>query len=99
MDVGNGRENDYINSQVRLAGNKQERYWIAANDLKVENQFVSSNGSNKTYFNWDLDEPNQYKGNEDCVEVRLDRDGGWNDVPCNNKKTFVCEKREGMYNS
>ena len=97
MDVGTRNESDYINSQVRLVGNKRERFWIAVNDLKLENKFVSSDGSNQTFFNWDHNEPNQYEGNEDCVEVRLDRNGRWNDVPCNIRKSFVCEKHEGMY--
>ena len=96
VDVDSRKESDYINSQMRLWGNERERFWISAKYLWFDNKFVSSNGSNQIFFNWDHNEPN-FHANEYCVEVRLDRDGAWNDVPCKYKKSFVCEKRKGMY--
>ena len=39
---------------------------------------------------WDFNEPNNWLGNEACVEAI--RDIGWNDRYCNDKMPFVCER-------
>ena len=96
VDVDSRKLNDYINSQVRIAGNEKERFWIAAQYRKIDDKFINSNGSDQKFFNWAHGSPNQ-KGDKNCVEVRLDRNGAWNSVPCQHEKSFVCEKRKGMY--
>uniref|UniRef100_A0A672QEI5 C-type lectin domain-containing protein n=1 Tax=Sinocyclocheilus grahami TaxID=75366 RepID=A0A672QEI5_SINGR len=44
-------------------------------------------------------EPNNYGGNEDCIELNFKREetgwsplNSWNDVPCSEKKKGICEK-------
>ena len=42
------------------------------------------------YTNWKEDEPNDFDGKEDCMEVR--ENGEWNDVCCSNPLPYICEK-------
>lgn len=48
-------------------------------------------GSWPQYKNWNWGEPNNYNGDEHCVEVYV-KNGKWNDVPCLLYRPFVCEK-------
>ena len=52
-------------------------------------------GSPVKYVNWDSNEPDDNFGGEDCVSLR--RNGKWNDIPCNYKGRFICEKYEGEH--
>jgi hypothetical protein len=36
----------------------------------------------KTFSNWNDNKPNNSNGDEDCVEMKIDK-GRWNDVGCN----------------
>ena len=42
------------------------------------------------YTNWKENEPNNYGGNEECMEVR--ENGEWNDVRCSMALPYICEK-------
>ena len=44
-----------------------------------------------SYTNWDKGEPNNAKGNEDCVYTYAGKNK-WNDDPCNMEMSYVCEK-------
>jgi hypothetical protein len=54
-----------------------------------------SNGSQMNpafnWGNWGPGEPNNYRKNEDCVCFWY-RGGKWNDLDCNKKAQYVCEK-------
>merc|ERR1711971_1072932 len=42
------------------------------------------------YTNWAPDEPNDWGGNEDCVEASYNQGWQWNDLDCNAGNYFVC---------
>ena len=61
-------------------------------DIKaMENQYLLLKYSDVQFHNgmdpWMSKEPNNGKGNEDCVVM----DGKWNDVPCDKKTFSICE--------
>ena len=41
------------------------------------------------------DEPNNYGGMEDCAKMSVG--GTWNDVPCEWRIPFVCDKADPTY--
>ncbi|XP_062573617.1 uncharacterized protein LOC134235498 [Saccostrea cucullata] len=55
-------------------------------------EFIWLDGTpiNRSDPRWEPDEPNNLKGNEDCLELR-GYNGKWNDIPCNSLKGFVCQ--------
>ncbi|XP_060558401.1 macrophage mannose receptor 1-like [Ruditapes philippinarum] len=67
-------------------------YWIALNDIQIDNRFQWSDGSVVTYTNWNTNEPNNWMNrNEDCVTMLLSN-GKWNDERCTDiRPGFVCK--------
>ena len=69
-------------------------FWIGLSDLKNEGEFRwESNTDAPSYSNWRSGEPNNFKGNEDCV-AWCDCVGkrGWNDIMCGDKNFALCQK-------
>ncbi|XP_006820860.1 lithostathine-like [Saccoglossus kowalevskii] len=65
-------------------------YWIGANDVNSNSDFVWTDRSPMDWTNWDCDEPNN-SGDEDCVESNFGLDKRWNDAHCDNRKQSVCK--------
>lgn len=71
------------------------RYWLDINDLDKEGEFKSSTSNQiQTFFSWFPGEPRS-GGEEDCVHLETrnsDRVYAMNDMDCNFKSCFICEK-------
>ena len=69
--------------------------WIGAK--RIGSNFQWTDGTSFDFENWNTGEPNNQGGEENCIEV--DSDPGkdwhdrWNDVPCTNKRNYVCKKK------
>jgi hypothetical protein len=73
-----------------------ENAWIGYNDANHENKFMWLDGSVDGYANWNPGEPNNWGGNQDCVQVFTN--GGsappytWDDDDCGQTKGgFWCK--------
>ena len=92
-----------------LAGNGKtygDFIWIGIHDATNEGKFIyESNSQSIGYQNWNSGEPNDIgldweEIGEDCVNMYVHQNTGnslfgkWNDLPCNRKLSFVCEKRK-----
>ncbi len=47
------------------------------------------------YTNWNPGEPNDAGGSEECVEMFVHTDGGWNDNNCYANRNWVCKIPKG----
>lgn len=66
--------------------------WIGGSDQINENDFIwSKSGNSVNLTQWSPNEPNDYQGNEDCIEMDA-LHGKWNDMPCGSTYPFICEK-------
>lgn len=65
--------------------------WIGANDLQDEGEMSWSGGELVEYATWAPGQPDDFQGQEDCVERRVP-DGLWNDTPCDGSKPALCER-------
>ncbi|XP_063970130.1 macrophage mannose receptor 1-like [Lytechinus pictus] len=66
-------------------------------DLMKEGEFRWADGtllSETGYSQWNPGNPDNYLGNEHCVDRHVNT-GAWNDRPCSIQKRFVCEKPKG----
>ncbi|KAH8319116.1 hypothetical protein KR067_010170, partial [Drosophila pandora] len=68
---------------------RNKGYWIDANDLDREGQFMSwTTGSLSPYLKWKMGEPNNLYNKEHCVDLW---DGLMNDDDCSDKRYFICQ--------
>ncbi len=66
-------------------------FWTGANDRAVEGQFEWDSGAAFDFSSFDVDEPNNLFGVQDCVE-NVASGGGWHDRECGVRNRFVCER-------
>ena len=74
-------------------------YWIAGNDIKKEGRWVNQAGKSLKYTFWNKGEPNNYGKKEDCIEVGHHGGFKWNDINCNSKYHFICERVKSVVTS
>ena len=66
--------------------------YIDGTDAASEGTFVSHyTGANLTYTKWYGGEPNDYRDNEDCINMYVYKDGTWNDIACSTSLPAVCK--------
>lgn len=58
------------------------RVWIGLNDIAVEGQYVLSDNTPATYFNWNAGEPQGAAANPDEDCVTMFPSGFWGDLAC-----------------
>ena len=86
VTVEDEAEDTYVFEQANVG-----LLWIGLNDVQSEGNFVWHGGQITDYRNFDPAEPNGGT-NENCGEIRQDRQGRWNDAQCNgDPRRFVCE--------
>ncbi|XP_036384637.1 C-type mannose receptor 2 [Megalops cyprinoides] len=69
--------------------------WVGLNDKASEGNFVWSDGTPTDFLLWDNNQPDNWQGNEDCVQVRgVDHSnpGHFNDQFCTSTFPFICKK-------
>ena len=91
VTINDEDEEDFLDSV--LNANEFDDVWIGYNDRGESNEdiFTWTGAPVSDHENWYQIEPNNYRGNEDCVEKRDDFDYQWNDRSCEQDVSFVCE--------
>jgi hypothetical protein len=77
-----------------LTDKNGENFWIGANDIEIEDDWVWGSDKSKLLFSdWDVGQPSNYDDDEDCGQIRwhnlLYR---WNDGSCQRLILYICEK-------
>ncbi len=70
--ISSAGENNFLANILTI-----QSAWIGLSDAASEGNFTWSNGEQLTYTNWYPQQPNDYAGNQDYVEMLSD--GQWND--------------------
>ena len=67
-------------------------WWGGLSDINVEGSFVWINGEPTMYTNWDLGQPDNNSGVQDCLRMNS---GVWDDDECNAETgrvfPYICE--------
>ncbi|XP_071501769.1 macrophage mannose receptor 1-like [Diadema antillarum] len=88
--IHSGGEMSFI--ELRLS---ERDYYIGLGDRDTEGVYTWTDGTPFDYRNWDLNEPNDRGGTEECVHVRgpyVTPSGVWNDISCDAQYSFICKK-------
>lgn len=83
----NEDENTLLTSMHAVLGSSY--ILIGTTDKDNEGTFVDMDNRSLYFTKWMKNEPNNYKGAEDCAAIYSD--GEWNDVMCDSKWHVVCE--------
>jgi hypothetical protein len=87
--IKNAEENQALLDAVSSVGSYN--IWIGLEGVGLDGHQngVWIDGSAPEYTNWNAGEPNDAGGIEHCSEFH-GSDGRWNDLPCTERKSFVC---------
>ena len=92
----NKHENELVRQTAIQGGQREHRgIYIGYNRLGTgsRNVWVDDNGFGIKYHPMLPHEPNNHGGDEQCGEMVVHTNGGWNDLPCNweGGRQFVCQ--------
>ncbi|KAA0721477.1 Lymphocyte antigen 75 [Triplophysa tibetana] len=87
ISVRNQTENQLINN---IINDHQSSVWIGL----FRDSWEWSDNTDSGFRYWRSGQPDNFGGSEDCTEVRMWDQGQWNDAPCSNSLTFVCQEDE-----
>ena len=71
----------------------QKEFWLGLTDVETEGIFLWEDGSSLSYKNWNVNEPNNCCGEEDCAQVRKSKSRKWNDDKCTKQKFALCQSK------
>ncbi|XP_063422180.1 macrophage mannose receptor 1-like isoform X2 [Mytilus trossulus] len=82
-----------LNARSPTAQHTAQNIWVGLTK-GINSGFMWSDNTAVSYTNWNAGEPSDPVNatNEECVEMYRDT-GKWNDIPCDQKKSFVCKGR------
>ncbi|KAK5967492.1 hypothetical protein GCK32_005094 [Trichostrongylus colubriformis] len=100
VTINSQKENDFIHkiavSQLVHSNTSMALVWIGLR--RVGSTWEWSDDNPVNYTNWwtEYGQPDNYKGNENCVQMYVDGNpvpyaGRWNDLNCDHKAYFVCQ--------
>ncbi|XP_062613584.1 C-type lectin lectoxin-Thr1-like [Saccostrea cucullata] len=88
-------ENTFIRNSIisaRSANKITDGVWVGGTDQETEGVWKwASTNTNINFTFWAQGEPNDFRGNEDCLEFAEDKGWWWNDNNCEATMSFLCE--------
>jgi hypothetical protein len=88
VTIGDAAEDAYVTAQTTLALGPGD-IWIGLSDHAAEGTMRWVTGEALVYTNWEMGEPNDFGGDEDCAHVYST--GLWNDSVCPAAVGYMCE--------
>ncbi|CAH1791834.1 unnamed protein product [Owenia fusiformis] len=89
--IESAAEQTYIWNKITADGQNSKTFWTGGNNFGPQwrlNRPGATSLNIVTYSNWNAGEPNNPLL-EHCLE--LSTGGGWNDVPCESRRFYICE--------
>jgi C-type mannose receptor len=81
-------ENDIL---AELGPTSADHIWLGGNDQDTEGTWVWLTDEDMIFENWADGEPND-SGGEDCMIMRMNEGGTWDDRDCDNAYHYYCER-------
>ncbi|XP_042349931.1 C-type lectin domain family 4 member M-like isoform X2 [Plectropomus leopardus] len=85
--INSREEQEFVRGLLRT----DEDAWIGLTDSLKEGTWTWVDGTPVTTAFWQQNQPNNYKGNQDCGEAVHKSSGQWNDMICSYEQMFICE--------
>ncbi|XP_054878098.1 ladderlectin-like [Poeciliopsis prolifica] len=71
---------------------KHKQTWVGGHDSAQEDTWFWSDGSKFVFHRWGYREPNNFGGNEKCMDINMHGRDHVNDNECSKKFPFICAK-------
>ncbi|XP_071789141.1 macrophage mannose receptor 1-like [Asterias amurensis] len=86
-------QNDEEQSLVsKLAYGLTQSYWIGLREKEQSGQFMWSDGYTGDYKNFPEEGPGDLKGEEQCTDLLVWKEGQWGTSACGNILPFICKR-------
>ncbi|XP_060593243.1 perlucin-like [Ruditapes philippinarum] len=93
VEIEDADEDTFI---IHEARRHHKSYWIGLSDIQVEGTWVWMSSKIPLvpgdYKNWARGQPDNHKGNENCVNLEEDFGTLWNDLSCHIFQNYICER-------
>ena len=66
--------------------------WIGLNDVTGSGSYKWEDNTTLVYTKWANGEPNRRYNIQDCVTIKDDGSGHWEDINCYHHLPFICQK-------
>ncbi|XP_067467947.1 lactose-binding lectin l-2-like [Thunnus thynnus] len=86
-------QNNFVKSLIWNFDPVQGYTWIGLNDIHKEGRWMWSDGSAVNFVFWDIGQPDNYRGRENCAHKNFGNQLKWNDRQCSDTIPFVCVSR------
>ena len=86
-------DKEWIQRELESYFDPEKAYWLGGSDREVEGTWVWVDGTNieDGYKNWGDHQPDDYQGEEHCLQIWPNHGFHWNDVACDSEYGFVCK--------
>ena len=81
--------NDLVTNYAK--GIKNAVFFLGINDIDIEGTFQYTTGGNLVFTNWQVGQPDNYGGAQDCGMIWYASGWKWDDVQCDSKQASICE--------
>ncbi|XP_028439590.1 galactose-specific lectin nattectin [Perca flavescens] len=93
--VHSEEEHVFLKAYINQVTGANGRAWIGGFDSVKKGVWMWSDGSTFDYKNWDVGQPDNFDGEENCLEMNY-QGRNWNDAPCARTTViifpFLCSK-------
>ncbi|XP_005460683.1 ladderlectin isoform X1 [Oreochromis niloticus] len=91
--VHSSTEYHMIQHLIVIASHDYQETWIGGSDAQEEKAWFWSDGTAFRYSNWCRGEPNNYRHNQQCLQINHSGSKCWDDVGCQVHRPSVCVKK------
>ncbi|XP_014888601.1 galactose-specific lectin nattectin-like isoform X1 [Poecilia latipinna] len=91
--IQNQHQYTFLRSLIFKSAGTHKRTWVGGYDGVEEGTWLWSRGTKFDFTQWGPEEPNDFEGNEDCMEINREGEDFVNDIRCGRENSFICVRR------
>ncbi|XP_074518387.1 galactose-specific lectin nattectin-like [Halichoeres trimaculatus] len=85
-------EEHFVKGLILRATNGSPSVWIGGSDSHYEGLWLWSDSSRFAFTYWCRGEPNNYWGNQHCIQMNYGGGKCWDDLSCYDHRPYVCAR-------